>query len=185
MTFVVRFILPMKELRRAKSRLQVPKREALIEAMLRDTLEAVLAADAGPVILVSPDQRVAGLADEYPVGYVAHDGSLNEAISVALTADRCAVVLPDLPALRPADVRRLAGAESGFVPDAAGTGTTMAIAGRLNPVFGRGSARSFAAQGLPLLQARDSARCDVDDAKGLSRAVALGVGRHTRAVLNA
>jgi 2-phospho-L-lactate guanylyltransferase len=181
---VVRFILPIKELRRGKTRLHVPHRPALVEAMLLDTLEAVLDADAGPVVLVSPDPRVAQIADEYAVALVTRGGALNEAVSAALGPGRCAAVLPDLPALRADDIRSLVNAERGFVPDAAGTGTTMAIAENLLPVFGPGSARAFESQGLTRLAAAPTARCDVDDTKALSMAVMLGLGRHTKTVLN-
>ncbi len=181
----MRFILPIKALGHGKSRLQVPARRALVEAMLLDTLEAVLEADAGPVVLVSPDSRVAQIAHEYAVGLLPHGGSLNEAIAAASVPGVCAAVLPDLPALRADDVRALAQAGRGFVPDAAGTGTTMAIAEGLVPLFGRGSARRFETHGLPRLPAAPTARCDVDDESALAAAVSLGVGLHTGAVLNA
>lgn len=180
---VVRFILPVKDLRFAKSRLHMPNRAGIVTAMLLDTLEAVLAAKAGLVVLVSPDPAVAAIAQRYAVEFLSHNGSLNEAIAAAVTDDRCAGVLPDVPALRPDDVRLLVQADRGFVPDAAGTGTTMVIAERLVPVFGTGSAQAFESLGLPRLPAAPTARCDVDDAQGLAAATALGLGRHTLACL--
>lgn len=180
---VVRFILPVKDLALAKTRLDVSDRQAVVKAMLLDTIETVVGAALGPVVLVSPDPAVAAIAVEYGLHFVKHDGGLNEAITSAVTTGICAAILPDLPALRGDDVTRLVGQGSGFVPDAAGTGTTMAIADPLVPLFGPGSAAAFEKHGLPRLAMAPTGRCDVDDASSLARALDLGVGEHTRRAL--
>jgi 2-phospho-L-lactate/phosphoenolpyruvate guanylyltransferase len=182
---MVRFILPVKDLRLAKTRLDVADRRAIVKAMLLDTIEAVVGAELGPVVLVSPDVDVAAIADAYGLGFVNHRGGLNEAISSAITTTVCAAILPDLPALRSDDVRALVASGSGFVPDAQGTGTTMAIAEPLVPLFGPGSAAAFEERGMQRLNAAATGRCDVDDVAALARAIRLGVGPNTREVLDA
>lgn len=177
---VVRFILPVKALGMSKSRLQLPHRQDLVIAMMRDTLVAVMEADLGETVLVSPDQRVRQIADEYRVGFLAHHGDLNTAIAASQSTGTCVVVLPDLPCLRPPDLASVVGNEWGFVPDAAGNGSTMAVGKGFRPRFGPDSARLFEADGMPRLVAEPSARLDVDTVSDLRLAQALGVGRHTQ-----
>ena len=180
---MVRFILPVKELTRSKRRLLVEDRVGLVVAMLQDTVAAIRATDAGPVTVVSPDPKVRDLAEALGVDFLGHGGQLNEAIRDAQRAGMTAAVLPDLPALTAAALLKVLTVAPGFVPDAAGTGTTMAIDTDLHPVFGPGSAAAFRAQGLPALPAQPGVRCDVDTAQDLARAVGLGVGPHTSAHL--
>jgi 2-phospho-L-lactate guanylyltransferase len=102
-----------------------------------------------------------------------------------------AVLLGDVPALRPGDLAAGLGAAAAydlaFVPDADGTGTVLLTAldaGRLRPRFGAGSARRHEDGGhrrldLPLPRLRT----DVDDAGSLARAAALGLGPRTAALL--
>lgn len=108
-------------------------------------------------------------------------------------APSIAVLLGDLPALRPGDLRAALGAAAAYplalVPDAAGTGTVLltALAGRqLEPAFGAGSAARHVEAGhqrldldLPRL------RTDVDDDRDLAAVLALGVGPATAALLGA
>lgn len=127
-----------------------------------------------------------------------HD-RLNFAVGLGLAAahDRfpeagLAVFTGDLPALTPADVDAalaLADAqERSVIPDADGTGTTalLARAGiELTPRFGVGSRQAHERKGHVVLDiAADSRiRHDVDRADDLDRAVTLGVGPHTSALL--
>lgn len=102
-----------------------------------------------------------------------------------------AVLLGDVPALRPGDLAAGLGAAAAydlaFVPDADGTGTVLLTAldaDRLRPRFGAGSARRHEEGGhrrldLPLPRLRT----DVDDAGSLARAAALGLGPRTAALL--
>jgi 2-phospho-L-lactate guanylyltransferase len=100
------------------------------------------------------------------------------------------VLLGDLPTVTPAALSRALQAcgqhQTAFVPDAEGTGTVLLTARALAdlvPAFGAGSAAAHARHStrldldLPLL------RSDVDDDVALGRAVALGVGPRTAAVL--
>lgn len=183
----MRWILPVKDPRRGKSRLSVPgaDRQELILAMLRDTLEAVLATGRGQVVLVGPAADVEALSHEYGAGFLRHGGVLNEAIAAACSPELlCAALLPDLPALRAEDLDDVLSRNArGYVPDAAGTGTTLALDQGLVPRFGPGSAAAFHAVGLPRLTAAPSLRRDVDTAGDLAAAEQLGLGRHTAALL--
>lgn len=126
---------------------------------------------------------------------------LNAAIRQGLVVARAAfpqanlaVLTGDLPALTPADVERtlhLAAAhERSLVPDAAGTGTTtlLALAGiPVEPRFGVGSRAAHEAGGhVPLgLGASVSIHYDVDTAADLAVAQRLGLGAHTRLLVDA
>lgn len=107
-----------------------------------------------------------------------------------------AVLLGDLPALRAGDLDAALEAAArhplAFVPDAEGTGTTLATARGAEPLtahFGADSAARHAAAGFIDLAAAHSAaiapglRRDVDTAAELREAVALGVGPHTTEVV--
>jgi 2-phospho-L-lactate guanylyltransferase len=105
-----------------------------------------------------------------------------------------AALAADLPALRPEELagalRAAAGsAGPGFVPDHAGTGTTLLAApggARLVPRFGPGSAARHAASGARRLTgAWPSLRQDVDTAADLAAAGRLGLGRYTAGCLRA
>lgn len=101
---------------------------------------------------------------------------------------RVGALTGDLPSLRSAEldaVLALAAANDGrsFVPDAAGSGTTLLLGGAdgaLDPLFGGDSrgrhARSGAAE---LFGAGRSVRQDVDTLADLEAALRLGVGAHT------
>jgi 2-phospho-L-lactate guanylyltransferase len=104
------------------------------------------------------------------------------AVPVALCAD--------LPRLRPVELavvlREVAGhvaaGRSAFVPDRAGTGTTLyaAPAEHFDPGFGADSAARHRSAGA--VEAGTSAttvRTDVDDLADLGEALVAGVGPHT------
>ena len=98
----------------------------------------------------------------------------------------------DLPALRPAELALVlrAAATSGeaFVPDAAGTGTTLYAAGpgvAFRPAFGPGSRDRHLAAGAVELDLPDlrGLRQDVDTRADLELAADLGLGPRTLAAL--
>ena len=99
----------------------------------------------------------------------------------------------DLPALDPADLDtaledpRISGGSAGFVADAAGIGTTLYSAPwqGFDPRYGEGSRRAHLDAGAgEVLGALTTLRRDVDDLPDLQAAAALGVGEHTRRVLD-
>ncbi len=189
-------IVPVKGGQGAKSRLPalvcgVP-RARVAAALAGDTVAAIAeAASVRRVVVVSAarDTRM-----EWPVEVEVRLQSaegLNGAIAeVARTlAGPVAVVLGDLPALRPGDVDdalALAGqANRAVVADAAGTGTTLLAArdGRLLPAFGAGSLMRHRALGYRVIEGTPRMRADVDTEQDLERARALGVGPLTAAAL--
>jgi 2-phospho-L-lactate/phosphoenolpyruvate guanylyltransferase len=102
-----------------------------------------------------------------------------------------AAMAGDLPALRPAElalVLEQAAAGAAFVPDAAGTGTTLYAAApgvAFTPAFGPGSRdrhRAAGAKELDLAGLR-GLRQDVDTPADLELAAAIGVGPRTAAAL--
>ncbi|SFR90694.1 2-phospho-L-lactate guanylyltransferase [Agromyces sp. CF514] len=109
-----------------------------------------------------------------------------------------AVLLGDLPALTPQALDAALGAASrhplAFMPDAEGTGTTLAAAAahtRFEPAFGADSALLHRTLGFHDLSHEVPAplaepmRRDVDTIAALDAAVHLGVGAHTAAALAA
>lgn len=187
----MRFILPVKGLGLGKTRLLVPAsvRSALVTAMLRDCLFAVRASGLGPAVVVSPDPAVHALADAAGAEVLDHAGDLNEAISAAAAAptrNRYAALLPDLPALRAEELLRVISEHAaGFVPDAAGTGTTLLFGERLRPRFGPGSADKHAEAGYPPVHLPFCGlTADIDTWDDLLRARGLQMGPHTAHVLD-
>lgn len=208
-------IVPMSPLDRAKTRLadasSSPLRHrALVRAMRRDTVRAVLGAlDVARLVIVTgtPDAALAdlsGLATPergerlHVLTDPPHDG-LNPAVAFAAAhvattwpADGIAVVVADLPALTAAALDRvLAAAETielGVVVDRQGVGTTMLTAapGRvLHPRFGPGSARRHGELGASRLAAPLPARTDVDVQDDLDAARRLGFGPAMTTLLRA
>ncbi len=184
---MLRFILPVKGRGLRKTRLggTDTARQELSVAMFQDCLLAVQASGLGPVVVVSPDPEILDIARTAGASALSHPGNLNEAISAAVGPDRCAALLPDLPAVRAEQlIGVLTTHDEGFVPDASGAGTTLLFGRGLRPHFGAGSAAAHAATGYRRL---DLPECgltvDVDTSADLARAVTLGVGPHTSAVL--
>jgi 2-phospho-L-lactate/phosphoenolpyruvate guanylyltransferase len=200
-------IVPMSPLDRAKTRLadasSSPSRHrALVRAMRRDTVRAVLGAlDVARLAIVTgtPDAALADLSGLTPPAQDAdrihvlndppHDG-LNPAVTFAAAQvaaawpqDGIAVVVADLPALTAPALDSVLGAadlvDLGVVLDRQGVGTTMLTAApghQLHPRFGPGSARRHAELGFSLLAAPPSARTDVDVLDDLDAAQRLGFG---------
>lgn len=201
-------MLPIKEAQRAKTRLHPPaplSRPDLARAVAHDTLEAVCAAvPAHDVLVVSSDPSARAAARALGAA-VLHDpgAGLNAAVRAGLKAlagsdgsagdaSAVAVLLADLPALRPADLlaalASCAAHDRAVVPDADGTGTVLLTATHgsvLEPSFGTGSAARHGEHATRLDLDLPRLRCDVDDVESLAAAARLGVGRHTAAVLAA
>lgn len=194
-------VVPVKPAADGKTRLagvlSASAREGLVRAMALDTIAAAVATPGVlRVVVVTADEPLrtllAGtvdLADE-PGGGL--NGAVRAGIAAAGGRDGVAVLLGDLPALRPddlADALSMASAhERAFVADADGTGTTL-LAGLpgvvLDPAFGPGSAAAHELAGHVRLAvvATSTVRRDVDVPDDLVEVARLGVGPATRAVL--
>lgn len=209
-------VVPVKVVAQAKTRLAgdltAAQRDALVRAMVDDTVSAARATPAvGRVLVVTDDAGVvaalragappAGTVSWAPVAVVPEPApaqGLNGAIRAGIAHARAtdlgpvAVLLGDLPALRPADLDAALAAASdhprAVVVDADGSGTTLltATAGvELLPAFGAGSAAEHLRRGHVRLDvpARSGLRQDVDLVEDLSTIAALGPGPRTADVL--
>ena len=197
-------VLPVKGGLQAKSRLA--HGPELAAAMSADCLAAVLAArSVARVLVVTSDVATAQHAStagaevvEQPASQPGLAPAVRAGLHAAGQKGPVAVLLADLPALRPRDLDRALceldellanGALSAFVPDLDDEGTVLLAgrtAGDLHPRFGAGSAAAHEATGaaraaleLPRL------RRDVDTPHDLAAALALGVGPRTTATLDA
>jgi 2-phospho-L-lactate guanylyltransferase len=192
-------LVPVKALPGAKSRLDASDdpaaHEALVSALRADTLTAARAADGVARVLVVSD-RVATVpagADEL---IVQSESGLNEALCEGADYarrrwpdDGVAALVGDLPALRSAELAeslaRAGSSDRAFVPDQAGTGTTLLTArpgAELAPQFGHESAAKHRSGHAVPLEAGPGLRHDVDTRADLRAALSLGVGPATLAV---
>jgi 2-phospho-L-lactate guanylyltransferase len=201
-------VVPLKPLARAKSRLSDTAtdavRPALALAFAQDTVAAALACTAVHGVVVVTDDALAGrelaalgariVPDDPPSD---PSNGLNAALRHGAALVRAvrphgptAALNADLPALRPAELGRVLQAAAefprAFLPDAAGTGTTLLAAapGRaLRPAFGPDSRLRHRRSGAVELAVDDvdSVRQDVDTGDDLRTALALGVGPRTAA----
>ena len=198
-----RVLLPVKGTAGAKSRLDVApgvSRTDLARAMALDAVTAVLACpEVAEVLVVTSDPMTADAVLRAGAEVEPDPGSgLGAAIDhgVAVLAARgdgpLAVLLADLPALRPDDLTAAltacAAYPSAYVPDAEGSGTVLLAAvrpDRLRPSFGAGSAARHDRVAHRLDLDRPRLRRDVDVQDSLRAAIALGVGPRTSAALAA
>jgi 2-phospho-L-lactate guanylyltransferase len=200
-------VIPVKVLAVAKSRLAAltgTYRAQLALAMAADTVAAALAAAPVAGVIAVTDDAVVGAALAALGAVVIADepaAGLNAALafgagySAARWPERGrAAMAGDLPALRPAELalalNQAAAAGEAFVPDAAGTGTTLYAAGpgtAFAPAFGPGSRDRHRAAGAKELDLPDlrGLRQDVDTPADLRLAAVLGVGPRTAAALAA
>jgi 2-phospho-L-lactate/phosphoenolpyruvate guanylyltransferase len=199
-------VIPVKRLPLAKSRLYDGSRSRAVHrelalALALDTTAAALACGAvARVVAVTDDRHAAGQLTALGAVVVpdAPDQGLNPALAygavraLALApGDGVAVLSADLAALRPAelDAALAAAATHGraYVPDAAGSGTTLLTARpgvALDPRYGPGSRLAHRASGaVELSGAWPSLRQDVDTAADLGAAIRLGLGPATSAAL--
>jgi 2-phospho-L-lactate guanylyltransferase len=195
-------VIAVKRLAAAKTRLapvfSAATREAVVLAMMVDTIRAALAVPAlRSVTVVTPDQVAAdtarqlgalALTDPTPDG---HADPLNNAIAAAEAVVResttnIVALQGDLPALQPQELAEaIAAARSyprSFVGDRHGTGTSALFAFDvpLEPRFGPDSAQRHQHSGaIELTGAWPGLRCDIDTPDDLMVARRLGVGSAT------
>jgi 2-phospho-L-lactate guanylyltransferase len=198
-------VIPVKLGAAGKTRLaqvlSAGARERLVRAMAVDT---VAAAGATPsvdrVVVVTADPVLRSLLSASTDPVDDPGGGLNAAVRAGVERARdvapeagVAVLLGDLPALRPDDLAdaldRATVHDRALVPDADGTGTTMltALPGiGLDPRFGVGSAAAHEWSGHVRLAVpgTSTVRRDVDVPADLATVEGLGVGPATRAVLD-
>lgn len=198
----VGLIIAVKRLAAAKTRLapvfSAPTREAVVLAMMVDTIKAALAVPTlQSVTVVTPDLVAAGAAQELGARVLTdptpegHRNPLNNAIVAAETvvsqsAPNVVVLQGDLPALQPQELAEAITAARGylrsFVGDRHGTGTSalFAFGVALEPQFGPDSARLHQHSGaIELTGAWPGLRCDIDTPDDLMVARRLGVGAAT------
>lgn len=194
-------VIPVKAAAVGKSRLHVPgvDRQELARAIAIDTVAAAAACErVVEVLVVTSDAVTAAELGGLPRVRIVPDGAdgLRAAISEGLAAVHAdahrAVLLGDLPALRPEELSRAlqvaADSDRAFVPDSDGTGTALATARvghPLPPLFGPDSAAahrdaSFVEAQLP---ATWGLRRDLDTAEHLPAARRAGLGPRTAALL--
>jgi 2-phospho-L-lactate guanylyltransferase len=198
-------VVPVKRLATAKSRLRgaLPedRHDDLVLAMALDTLAA---ARSSPlvrfVLVVTDDPRAAAAVAAAGTTAVPDlpDAGLNPALAYGAARVReaapeagVAVLGSDLPALRAeeltAALRAAERSPRAFVPDLAGSGTTLLVAAPgtvLDPAYGPASAAAHAASGALRLDGDwPSLRRDVDTAADLTVAARLGLGPRTAALL--
>jgi len=207
-------VVPVQRAERAKTRLVAPEgvsRPGLARAIAADTLTAVCRAlPATEVLVVTSDPVGGALARDLGARVVPDPGEgLDAAVRAGLehahprdaarpgapSADDAtpgwAVLLGDLPCLRPCDLVQAMSAcarhERAVVPDADGTGTVLltSLAGPPVPQFGPGSAARHGSRAAVLDLDLPRLRRDVDTTDDLAAAVALGVGARTSAELAA
>jgi len=193
-------VVPVKPLPVAKSRLRadVPAwlHHQLVRALVLDSVEAVLACPlVAATVVVTADAELAEAVTRLGARVCPDPGGgLNAAVTAAAEqigpAHPVAVLTGDLPAVRPEEIAAALHAAAtspdaaSFVPDAAGTGTTMLAAPPgvpLPPRFGVDSAAAHAAAGARRLTGDwPGLRRDVDTAADLVAAAGYGLGRRTR-----
>ncbi|KRE29365.1 2-phospho-L-lactate guanylyltransferase [Agromyces sp. Soil535] len=193
-------VIPVKGAPAAKSRLgptvDGDGRAVLARAFALDTIAAALTArSVARVIVVGDDASLAGGAEFLPESTEPGvERGLMPAIRRGIAHARSAryvpvaVLLGDLPALRPEELDQALAAAArhplAFVRDADGTGSTLAtaVAGvALEPRFGPGSAAQHVAAGFVELAASGlpGLTRDVDTVDGLESVLHHGVGDHT------
>jgi 2-phospho-L-lactate guanylyltransferase len=198
-------IVPIKPWALAKSRFEghPQRREQLARALSLDTLDTVMGAESVGNLVVVSAQPEAGAAARGFGGSVVMDrplvtsDGLNAAVRLGVRwatihypKSPVVVVPSDLASLTSSvlDVALdlLGGHPSGFVPDAAGTGTTLLSAAdpsQLAPHYGHASSAWHSRAGATAQPGVDGrVRLDVDTVADLAVALQLGVGSRTAAI---
>ncbi|EKT76253.1 hypothetical protein WSS_A43700 [Rhodococcus opacus M213] len=195
-------LVPIKSLRRAKSRLTIGSsslRSELAMAFFLDTIAALKASSqVESIVVVSPDPAV-GRAVGRSCDVVS-DPELGLAEAIRAGAARlqsighrgpAAVVLPDLPCATARSFDALFAAAShhprAFVSDWKGDGTTCVTAATvvlLTHHFGESSAAAHACHGfVPIELSIPDLRADVDTPSDMRRMQASELGSTTRSIL--
>lgn len=189
-------VVPIKRFTTGKSRLQILDRVDIARAVALDTLQVLTSVPAvRRVLVVTDDPRDGVWPSAVAVlnqGRPGLNAAVGEGIDVARRLDPSApvaVVLGDLPGITPMAVTAAfavaARVRTGFVGDAAGTGTTIATIApgvRFTPRFGPGSGARHRASGAFELPAGAALRQDLDTAADLP-AVRPIAGRRLAALL--
>lgn len=199
-------VVPVKPPSRGKSRLVgIPggAREELAAAFALDTVTSCLAArSVGAVLVATDDARFSAALAATGAPCIPDGASSDLNATLRQTAAearrrwpamRPVALCADLPALDPADLDAaltsplLDARAAAFVADSDGIGTTLYSASweGFDPRYGDGSRRAHLEAGaVEVTGALTTLRRDVDDLPGLQAAAALGVGAHTRRVLD-
>jgi 2-phospho-L-lactate guanylyltransferase len=193
-------VVPVKELRLAKTRLThfEPKMRAeLALAVARDVVAAAIACPTVVAVYVITNDLLAAetlAADGAFVIADTQDSGLNAALSDGARVASgwypragIAALSSDLPALSPTELTSALTAAEGaprcFVPDQAGTGTTLLTAAPgvpLAPDFGSASRdRHLRSGAVELAGDWPGLRCDIDTPADLERAILQQLGIHT------
>ena len=198
-------VIPVKKLSAAKTRLAplpTGRRADLALAFVHDCVAAALAVPLVSQVLVVTADEVAAeglrkLGARIAMEPEPRDGldRLNAAISYGARHSRLerpelrvGALTGDLPSLRAEELSAVLGLATAiegrsFVPDAAGSGTTLLLGaedGTLDPRFGPDSRARHAQSGAAeLFGVGRSVRQDVDTLADLEAALRLGVGVHT------
>jgi 2-phospho-L-lactate/phosphoenolpyruvate guanylyltransferase len=200
-------VIPAKPLATAKSRLADAagtRRPELALAMLLDTVEATLrASNVAAVLVVTDDTTISAAASK--LGAIAVPDVPGEGLNAAFRhgiemaaaqypGAGVALLAGDLPALQANQLEAalaVVASSTGMVAvaDHEGVGTTMLAsrsAAQLRPAFGVESFARHRGLGADALEINgvEGLRSDVDDARGLQAALALGVGVRTAAVFD-
>jgi len=202
-TGAVDIAIPVNHLGLTKTRLLVPQqlREHLVIAFLIDTVQAALHSPAVRTVTVITDDTAAQQAarragaDSFSP-QLPHPGLNRDLTAFANTTcgeQPLAVLLADLPALKPAELTaalaECAWHRAAFAADQQQSGTTLLYSERakwLRPAFGNRSARRHHTTGAhPLSNVGPGLRRDVDTLADLITARALGAGTHTTAEIHA
>lgn len=192
-------VIPVKGTSNSKSRFGAGDNSELAIAMALDTVCAALAAEGVDEVIVVTSaaelfERIGAtvIADPHAGLSGAIDAGL-AAVDTGLEGNR-AVLLGDLPALRPAELgaalERALGHPLSIVADSEGTGTTLATATsgyRHVLAFGPGSREAHVASSYTVLEGDwPGLTWDVDTPSHLAALVRDGrLGRHTSAYLQA
>jgi len=195
-------VVPVKRLALAKSRLAAhgdAQRAALALAFAADVVASALACPGVQRVLVVTDDPTAtevltalGASVVGDLPDAGLDAALVHGAAVLRSRDPALSVVAlsaDLPAARPQDLRAVLDAVPvagrAFLPDAAGSGTTLLAArapAELHPAYGTGSRARHLASGAVELDGAPGLRRDVDTPVDLAEALVLGVGPRTAAV---
>ncbi len=204
-------VVPIKRAERGKSRLVPPPgvaRSHLARAMACDALSVAAQVLGGPAVLVvTSDEPMRGYAESLGMSTIADPGGgLNHAVTagfnaaagsgdaaglVAAPVPALAVLLPDLPALKASELENALdlcrACPVAMVADHSNTGTCLLTSthGPVLPCFGSRSAdrHQEVLGAVPLPVVAPGLRQDVDTADDLERALALGLGPFTNALL--
>jgi 2-phospho-L-lactate guanylyltransferase len=197
-------IVPVKRPALGKSRLAPLGDEVridLVRAFAFDTVAAITeSAAVGLTLVVTDDAALAAELSALGAAVIPDGGEgLNENLLQAVaelerrdSSLAPTVICADLPGLTSRDVddvlTRAPHDTAAFVPDAAGTGTTIYLApdrDSFDPRFGPGSARAHEESGAVVLPlpVGASARRDVDTPEDLEELRGTGAGAHTRMAL--